>query len=64
MSLSLSPQNINDRTWYYEDKKGIEVYHEVYDGDRFIKTVSVTVPWSKIRRSLKRKDHKKLTKST
>jgi hypothetical protein len=40
--------NINDAFWYYEEPKGICVVRNGKD--------QFSIPWGKIRRSLKRKD--------
>lgn len=54
--VSLNPQNINAHTWYYEYDTFIEVIYEVFETDRYIKTVHIKIPWRKLRASLKRLD--------
>ena len=57
MTLSLEPQHINPRLWYYEETAGMKLVIEVRDNSgRDIRTDQVLIPWSKIRESLKRKD--------
>lgn len=60
MGLTNEPQDINKQTWYYEEKKGIGVVHEVWIGGAFIRTEQFTIPWKMIRTSLARKDHRRL----
>ena len=59
MGLSRKPQDLKEDWWYYEVPKGIEIYHEIKTiSEGYIKTDSILIPWDKIRKSLKRKDHK------
>ena len=48
--LSLNPQKIDECTWYYEDKDGIEVYHERSGSS----TITVKLPWRKVLKSVER----------
>ena len=55
--LKRAPINLTAKSWYYEDKRGIQVFAQIE------KTEGTTVglpiiPWAKIRSSLKRKDRK------
>ena len=43
-ALSREPQEISKKSWYYEDRKGLDVYIECEDG----KIRSVIVPWKMI----------------
>ena len=59
MRLSLEPQHITPWLWYYEEPEGLNFVIEMRDEfGRYMRTEQVTVPWGKIRRSLKRKDSK------
>ena len=52
---SLSPQNLNPYSWYYEYPSRIDLIHEVRDADgRYLKTVTIRIPWRKLKASLKR----------
>jgi hypothetical protein len=57
--LSRAPQNVGVNDWYYEEPKGIQVIHEIYDAydpTHYIRTDRVLIPWSMLRASVKRKD--------
>ena len=60
--LSREPQRINDEFWYYEEKKGLCMVHEIrvkpeeigiYDNN-FIRTDQIVIPWRKIKKSIER----------
>ena len=57
---SMRPQRIDNSNWYYEEKRGIEVIHEVYASDekdvKYLRTDHIMIPWAKLRKSLARKD--------
>lgn len=54
-SMSLEPQIMNRRTWYYEERKGICVVRQIEgpDGD-VIKAETFYLPWAKVEASVKR----------
>lgn len=54
--LSRDPQEINQRNWYYEELKGIDIIHEVYSGNTYLETTHIKIPWKMLRASLKRRD--------
>ena len=57
MMLSRKPQHITEHLWYYEEKRGILIVHEIRDNEgKYIRTDQITIPWRKLRNSLKRKD--------
>ena len=62
MILSKGPMHISDIAWYYEEDDGIDIIHEVRRGSEYISTEHVKIPWRMIRKSLARKDHKRLPK--
>lgn len=63
MALSLEPQGIDEKSWYYESKKGIDVLHQVFDADGdYLQTAHIEIPWKSLRRSIRRKDHKRIGK--
>lgn len=64
--LSLNPQIIDQRVWYYEQSAGIDIVYEIYDEKGYLRTDAFLIPWSKLRKSLKRKDkkHETITKSS
>ena len=51
---SRKPQELNEDTWYYEQKDGIEIWN--------CHGLLAKVSWNKIRTSLARHDKKKLPK--
>lgn len=56
--LSREPQTITDGCWYYEDRGGIDLVYEIRDGEEYLRTDHIKIPWRKLRVSLKRKDAK------
>jgi hypothetical protein len=49
------PQNIDEHNWYYEEKNGIELIHQVTsDNNEYIKTDSVFIPWETLAHSVRR----------
>jgi hypothetical protein len=56
--LSMFPQQITDDCWYYEEPKGLVIMHRIYAHNIYLKTDRIVIPWSKIRKSLNRKDKK------
>ena len=55
------PVNIDKKTWYYEEKKGINIVRQIMNkNDKYITTEQILIPWPFIRISLARKDKKKL----
>jgi hypothetical protein len=56
MSLSNKPQTIDESSWYYEEKKGIEIVHEIKNKDgSYLRTDFILIPWRKLKESLRRK---------
>lgn len=55
--LKRAPVNLTEKSWYYEDGRGIQVYAQVEKTEGTTIGLPV-IPWSKIRASLKRKDRK------
>lgn len=53
--LSLEPQSLGLNDWYYEEKRGITVVHEVIIETTYLRTDQIFIPWRKIEASLKRK---------
>jgi len=58
--LSGKPKIIkgNPNAWWYEEKKGIEILHEIVTRDGYIRTDHLVIPWNQIRAALQRKDKK------
>ena len=52
--LSQEPQKISEETWYYEEKGGLFVVHEVRMGGNFVCTRRFRLPWGKVLNSVKR----------
>ena len=55
--LKLTPHDIDEDTWWYEDNKGIDLHVEIVcpSGQRDHKVL--LIPWDQIRAALKRKDN-------
>ena len=54
---SLKPFDVDRHTWFYEEKRGLNVVREVLDSEGKLLNVQTQVfymPWSKILRSAKR----------
>lgn len=52
---SLTPQEVTENNWYYEQKGHLLFVHQVRDKDgAFVQTDQVKIPWRKIEASLKR----------
>jgi len=52
MALSLEPQEIDEHNWYYEEKKGIFIVHEVIQYGNCVQADTFTIPWKNIKQSL------------
>ena len=37
-SISLEPITIDEHNWYYEEKDGITLVHEIYNKEKYIRT--------------------------
>lgn len=55
--LSLDPQSIDDANWYYEERKGLTLVHEVRNATSgtLIRTDTVTIPWAMLAATFRRK---------
>lgn len=51
-------QTINNHTWFYEDRAGLLVVHEIWDRDNFVRTDQFTIPWLMVAASWKRHELK------
>ena len=51
---SPNPQDIDKRTWYYEENAGLFVIHEIRDGEKYIRTDQFIIPWRMVLASVKR----------
>ena len=56
--LSKYPHHVNDRFWWFEEKRGICVCSEAWDPEGGKEVVINYIPWNSIRAALKRKDKK------
>lgn len=61
--LSNKPQWVNEETWYYEDKDGIDIVHECNVLGTF-KVVRIKIPWRFLEKSLLRKKQSVKKKKT
>ena len=53
--LNYGPVEIDEDSWYYEDKTGIDLIHEERDLEgNFIKTVHIKIPWRKLVTTMER----------
>lgn len=57
--LSLKPQCFDPCFWYYEEAKGLKLYHEINNGGKYLRIDQVFIPWRMVRESLERKDRTK-----
>ena len=55
MASNSGPYDINEDVWYYEEKKGLILVHQIRNknGD-YICTAQIDLPWRKIEASLLR----------
>jgi hypothetical protein len=54
--LSRRPQNVTPILWYYEEKGGLNIVHEIRHEGNLVRTDQIKIPWRKIRKSMERKD--------
>ena len=56
--LLRKPKDLDSFTWYYETRKGIEIFHQCTtpDGKKVGDLQKLTIPWKNIRAALERKD--------
>lgn len=53
--LLLSPIQVTESDWYYEEVEGICLIHEIKnDHDVLLQTDKIVIPWSKILKSVER----------
>ena len=60
MSLSLNPQILRTTkfVWYYEERGGLNIIHQIMHNGIYLRTDNFTIPWSMIKKSLGRKEEK------
>ena len=52
----LGPHDITKYDWFYEERHGLLLVHQVHDKDgNYICTEQVKIPWRKLEASLKRR---------
>jgi hypothetical protein len=52
---SVAPQNIDEHNWYYEEKDGIEIIHQVSAGGMdCVRTDSIFIPWERLTDTVRR----------
>ncbi len=49
------PIHIDEKNWYYEERKGLCLIHEVYQNGIQLDTAQIYIPWKKLLESVKRK---------
>lgn len=55
MAASREPQNLNDRSWYYEYPTYLWLVHEVRDGTgNYVCSENIKIPWRMLKRSMAR----------
>lgn len=55
MTHGLGPHNINDVTWFYDDRKGLLVIHEIRGADSsYIRTDQFVIPWRMVTAAVRR----------
>lgn len=61
--LSREAQHIDEDNWYYEETKGILLFHNVYDNlGSFLRTENFLIPWNKMGTSFRRYSRAKAAK--
>lgn len=57
---SIAPIHVNKETWFYPDRKGLLVVHEIRDRDAYVRTDQFTIKWVDVKTALALHDlHKK-----
>lgn len=49
------PQNIDKNNWYYEDKRGVELIHEIWIAGQYIRTDNILIRWKQLDGTLERR---------
>lgn len=44
----LSPRQLGDHDWFYECPTHMLLIHEIYEGDCYVRTDQIKIPWRKI----------------
>jgi hypothetical protein len=52
--MSNEPQKIDEQNWYYEERRGVCLVHEVWIEGRHVRTDQVYIPWRLLRATMKR----------
>lgn len=61
---SNEPQNIDRTNWYYEERSGVTLIHEVYDENKlYVRTDRIVIPWRMLKATMQRHgESKKVSK--
>lgn len=51
----MSPQQIDENNWYYEEYNSIVLVHEVIVDGKFFRADQIKIPWKKLLASCERK---------
>ena len=58
----LDPQTIDAESWFYEDRKGLLIVHEIRtDTGQYVRTDQFTIPWRFVTAAAKRHELKPVT---
>lgn len=58
-SHKLDPQHIDAETWFYEDRKGLLIVHEIrLDDGSYVRTDQFVIPWRMVTAASKRHELK------
>lgn len=58
MTDVLDPQHIDDETWFYEDRKGLLIVHEIRTAGSYVRTDQFMIPWQKLTAAVRRHETK------
>lgn len=60
MALNREPQTVDKETWYYEERKGLLVVHEIrLEDGGYLRTDQFVIPWRMLVESTKQHKQKR-----
>lgn len=61
-SVSMSPQNVDSNTWYYESYVSITVVRRIIINGKYIETQQFKIPKKMLKKSIERMDYRNKVK--
>ena len=58
--LTREPTIISENIWYYHESRGVNLVVQVKEGENYIKTIQVDIPWENIKTALENYEKAKL----